>query len=992
MRAHYYRMKPLVVLLLISIAVAASSPVVRQDSAESARQLYRQAMDLYNAGRYNEAAPLCERAIAMSTRALGPEHSDVALSLNGLGLIYAGKGDYARAEPLYERALGIYSKLSDTAQSQENRNAAAGNVAATLNNLAELYKNRGEYSRAEPLYQSALTICIKLRGEQNSSVANTLNNLADLYRMKGDYARAEPLFRRALAIYLKINPEDPDVALAMSNLAAVYAAKGDSARAEPLYLRALAIREKVLGPRHRDVALTLNNLAELYSDNGNLARAALLLERALSIHLKLDPQNPDVAVVLNNLAGLYLLRGDFARAEPLYSRALEINVKALGPEHPEVARSLNNLAAVFHARGDEARAETLYLRSLAIREKTLGPDNSLVATTLMNLGDLYREKGDFARGVQFCSRSQETRERNFNLILASGSEDQKQLYLDTLSGETHATVSLHVRSAPASEQAAQLSLTTILRRKGRALDAMTDQIAMLRQRATPADAQLLDQLAGARSQLATLQLSNSVRMSAVERQAAIKRLTASVAGLEDQVSRRSAQFRALSQPVTLDAVRQAVPEGAALIEVFAFKPFNGKAIKASERFGPPQYVAYVLERDRATPQFVELGAADSIDADIAKLREALHDPDRADVKNLSRALDERVMRPVRRLLGSTRQLLISPDGALNLLPFAALVDERGQYLVENYAISYLSSGRDLLRLQVARESRTTPVVIGDPLYDMSPPRAQQRPAQTDLPSQPVTNRRSMDFTALTYAPLPGTAQEARGLQSLLPGAQLLLQQQATEAAIKQLRAPRVLHIATHGFFLADQPSDDNAAEARALLHQGDARPLAAQKENPLLRSGIILAGVKQQQSGAGEDGVLTALEAAGLDLWGTQLVVLSACETGLGEVHNGAGVYGLRRALVLAGSETQVMSLWSVNDIATRDLMMGFYERLQAGEGRAEALRQTQLAMLGSKAPVQAADPRGVKIVKHGAAPKFSHPFYWAPFIESGAWTSMSAK
>src|SRR6185369_5436665 len=187
-------MKPLVVLLLISTALTASSSALAQGSAaENARQLYRQAMDLYNAGRYNEAAPLCERAIAISTSALGPEHSDVALSLNGLGLIYAGKGDYARAEPLYQRALAIYSKLSNTAQSQDNRNAATGNVAATLNNLAELYKNRGEYSRAEPLYQSALTISVKLRGEQNSSVANTLNNLGDLYRMKGDYARAEPL-------------------------------------------------------------------------------------------------------------------------------------------------------------------------------------------------------------------------------------------------------------------------------------------------------------------------------------------------------------------------------------------------------------------------------------------------------------------------------------------------------------------------------------------------------------------------------------------------------------------------------------------------------------------------------------------------------------------------------------------------------------------------------------------------------------------------------
>ncbi|HYV07734.1 MAG TPA: CHAT domain-containing protein, partial [Blastocatellia bacterium] len=198
---------------------------------------------------------------------------------------------------------------------------------------------------------------------------------------------------------------------------------------------------------------------------------------------------------------------------------------------------------------------------------------------------------------------------------------------------------------------------------------------------------------------------------------------------------------------------------------------------------------------------------------------------------------------------------------------------------------------------------------------------------------------------------------------------------------------RILHIATHGFFLPDQPAD-TTAESRALSHREEPERAAPKREqeNPLLRSGIVLAGVKQQQSGLGEDGVLTALEAAGLDLWGTQLVVLSACETGLGEVRNGAGVYGLRRALVLAGSETQVMSLWSVNDESTRDLMVGFYKRLQTGEGRAEALRNVQLEMLGTNASQQPAGTPGAR--PGAAAQRFSHPYFWAPFIESGAWTS----
>ncbi|HSB09400.1 MAG TPA: CHAT domain-containing tetratricopeptide repeat protein [Blastocatellia bacterium] len=984
-------MKRCILLLLACCVLAPSIRVSAQDyTAQDARELYKQAMELYAAGRYDAALPLAERALAISGRLLGADHPDVALTLNGAALIWVAKGDFSRAEPLYQRALAIYLKLSNNA---ELPGKAAENVATTLNNLAELYRTKGDFARAEPLYLRALQIYVKMLGPEQTGAATVLNNLAELYRLKGDYSRAEPLFHRALAIYTKADPESLDVAQTLNNLAAVYFYKGDYARAEPLYLRALAIKEKAIGSHPRDVADTLNNLADLYRAKGDSLRAAQLLQRALSIYVRLGADHPDVAAALNNLAGLYLLRGDYARAEPLYTRALEINVKAFGPEHSEVARSLNNLAAVSHAKGDDARAETLYSRALAIREKTLGPEHPMVAATLNNLADLYRAKGDIARAVQLWARGLEIRERNFNLILASGSEDQKQLYINTLSGETHATVSLHIRSAPADAQAAQLALTTILRRKGRALDAMTDQIAALRQRAAPEDAQLLDQLAAARSQLATLQLSGSSRLTPAERQAAIARVTSAVAGLEDQVSRRSAEFRALSQPVTLEAVRQALPDDAALVEIVAYKPFNPKALKAADRFGTAEYAAYVLKRDSPTPQFVELGSAESIDADVAKLRAALHDPDRTDVKDLARACDERVMRPVRRLLGSIRHVLLSPDGALNLIPFAALVDERGQYLVENYMFSYLTSGRDLLRLQVARDSRTPPLVIGDPLYDIPAPRAQQTTPQTGSPAkQEAFNRRSVDFTAVPYEPLPGTAQEARALQALMPGAQLLLQQQATEAALKQARAPRILHIATHGFFLPDQASADNAADARALVHASEEQHIVPQKENPLLRSGIVLAGVKQQRSGAGEDGVLTALEAAGLDLWGTQLVVLSACETGLGEVRNGAGVYGLRRALVLAGSETQVMSLWSVSDAATRDLMTGFYKRLQAGEGRAEALRHTQLAMLSGKSPGLSGDPRNLNVAKGvPGAPSFSHPFYWAPFIESGAWISMKA-
>jgi CHAT domain-containing protein len=242
-----------------------------------------------------------------------------------------------------------------------------------------------------------------------------------------------------------------------------------------------------------------------------------------------------------------------------------------------------------------------------------------------------------------------------------------------------------------------------------------------------------------------------------------------------------------------------------------------------------------------------------------------------------------------------------------------------------------------------------------------------------------------------YVPLPGTADEAKALSALLPGVRLLSAAAATEAALKQLHGPRLLHVATHGFFLTDQTRQ---TEGRGLGLSNTA-PVASRGENLLLRSGLILAGVNQRQSGTGEDGVLTAAEAAALDLWGTKLVVLSACETGLGDVKNGDGIYGLRRALVLAGSESQVMSLWQVSDAATRDLMKAYYTRLQGGEGRTEALRQVQLEMLkGAGGAKDAADERTL-LGSSGAkaqAVNYRHPYYWASFIQSGAWLGIENK
>jgi CHAT domain-containing protein len=304
------------------------------------------------------------------------------------------------------------------------------------------------------------------------------------------------------------------------------------------------------------------------------------------------------------------------------------------------------------------------------------------------------------------------------------------------------------------------------------------------------------------------------------------------------------------------------------------------------------------------------------------------------------------------------------------------MDEQGHYLIEKYSISYLSAGRDLLRLQAAHPNDTPPIIVGDPNYgepQAAPPdvvaRRKVRPATVNYARRSVTT--GDDLSTLYFAPLPATAQEARAIKGLFPEAKLLIGAQATKQELEMASAPRILHIATHGFFLQDPAAKAQAHGANPDLSTAQSTKAGSEIGSPLLRSGLALAGANLKRDGS-QKGILTALEAANLNLWGTKLVTLSACDTGVGDVRDGEGVYGLRRAFVLAGSESVVMSLWPVSDYMTREMMSSYYTGLKEGLGRGEALRQTKLAMLKRK------DRR--------------HPFYWASFIQSGEWANLDGR
>jgi len=897
-----------------------------------ARKQFEMALKLVGAGKYDDALPIVERALEIRERLLGTEHRDVAAAIDSLAIIYSGRGEFVKAEPLFKRALDIREKALG------KDHPATG---SSLNNLGELYYQQGKYVEAEPLHKRALDIRKKALGKDHPATAESLSNLASLYKRQGKYGEAESLYNQSLDIL-----------------------------------------EKTLGNDHAYTATNLNNLGELYYSQGKYVEAEALYKRALDIWEKtLGKDHPATGSSINGLALLYRTQGKYEEAEPLQKRALDIAQKALGKDHPTTATALHNLGLLYRTQGKYEEAEPLFKRALDIREKALGKDHPYTVTNLDNLAVLYMAKGDLVQAVKFQSHANSASEHNLarNIVII-GSERQKLAYLATLSEQTDRTISLHLHSAPDDLEAGALAATVILQRKGRALDATSQNLNALRSRFNAEDQALLDRLTETRSQIARLVLRGPQKMTVERHNAQIKELEDQADKYEVDISRRSDEFRAQYLPVTLEAVRAAIPPDSALIEFASYRPFNAKAIKGDEAYGQPRYVAYVLRREGGI-EWKELGEAKAIDTAIGAFRKALRDPNRVDVKRLARAVDAKVFQPIRPLLGDVSRLLISTDGSLNLIPFAALVDELGRYAVERYSISFLTSGRDLLRLQVARDSRSGPLVVAAPDFGIgrrSPIEASLLEKQEKDASE-VETKEELKQSALNefyFTPLPNAKREGEALRALLPDSTLLTKGQATKAALSQVRSPRLLHIATHSFFLDDRQLTSAAERGAQALIDDPERALQRLEargvhiESPLLRSGLALAGANEHKED--DNGILTALEVTGLNLWGTKLVALSACGTGLGEVKNGDGVHGLRRALVLAGAETQVMSLWAVSDKATRELMVAYYDRLKQGQGRGEALRRVQLEML--------------KNVNR------RHPYYWASFIQSGEWANLEGE
>jgi len=954
LRLHYFS------FLLAAVLILGFSKITWPKDVNEALRLHKQASLLDDQGRYAEAVKLEEQALAIAEKVFGPQHLNVAAITNNLALFYTNMGEYDRAEPLYKRVLAIKEKKLGPAHPS---------MATSLNHLALLYGYLGDYAKAVPIFKQALTIYEKAQGPEHPDTARALNNLAELYRNIGDYAQAEPLHKRAFAIrQIKLGSDHPDTALSLNNLALLYEGLGDYIGAETLYKRALGVLEEKLGDDHPHTLTVTNNLAALYDIMGDYAQAEPLYKRALQNREKtLGEGHPDTAISINNLGMLYMVKRDYERAEFLFKRALAVWGKALGDGHPHTAVAINNLATLYLKMGDHYRAETLYKQALAINKKTLGPMHQRTSSTFSSLAMLYGMQGKYEESLRFFQKGLSTQDMTMQNYFSIVSEKLKLQFVKSVLYTYEGALSLIQQKFAANQEALQKGFYFILSRKGIVFDAQARQREAIASTLDPRGLELWSQLNSNRASLAKLHQNKPDKLSYDIYKEKIVILQGKIEMIESQLATMSSLVTEhLNQrKVTVGRVAKHLNKDMVLVE---FVLIRDRDWKKGEWNNTRQYLAFILHPDQRIDLIV-LGDAEKIDSNIQTFLSRLtgQASNNTTVKyqlKASEDLHANIWKPLLSAIGSAKKVVISPDGMLNLVPFGALRDENGKFLLERQTTSYVTSGRDILRGKAGVKPESDLFLAADPNFNL----------KAQIPSDEgilMRRYRSAKFT-MKFDSLPGTAQEAKFIPELLPGKakRVVTGDKATEFAVISTRRPKVMHLATHGFFLKDQPKLAYT-EARGLSIQSKkgTEMLPKGYENPLIRSGLIFAGANNAtEAKTNMDGLLTALEVSGMDLHGTDLVTLSACETGVGEVKIGEGVYGLRRAFAISGAKNLVLSLWPVSDTITAEQMINFYRLYGKGMAPSEALRQAQL-----KTIAQLRKQYGLASIS-----------LWAPFILQG--------
>lgn len=981
----------------------------------------------YDKGDYKKAEEYYNIALEVRERLLGKKNTDYAESLTHLGNVFNEKGQYQKASTYFKEATEIfkekdndfypkslynlamvYKRLGNYAESErlykeviELHKIQVGtkhpDYAKSLMNLSIAYREKYQFEEAITLCLESMEIQKELLGEKHYQYAHSLGNLGMVYYSMGDYIQAETIYKKSANLLKEALGENhPMYVDALMRLSALYLEKQETANSESLLLEALAILKNTTGENTRKYAGYTSNLGVFYFDKGNYPKAKVNYQKALEIRERmLGKQSLDYAQSLTTLANLYRVEKEYTKSEEYYLEAIDIYQKIGLEEHVDYASLLFNsgLLYVLGEEKDVAKYVALSEQSFDILKRTIGENNAIYATNLfvfvLNLPSEYLLNNPKIE-KRLLDAVQITKEilgekniiyglgkitlgrfhkLNGELIKANEADvESSQIFIDLIDRDfpslSQTGKELFVKRFEVYfNQYAQATtfafITQNLNYSGWLYDNVLATKGLLfntqdktRERILASDDEVLIKLYQDWQSKRTL-LADIYQLSIEEKQKKEineQVLQEEVELIEKQLSQKSQRFA-----TSLDCkryswkdIQQQLKKDEAAIEII--RVYESDSI---------YYMALIITpQTKKAPNIIILQNGNELEG---KYNKYYHNSIKANKED--KYSYQQYWASIQSQLKGIKKVYLSPDGVYNQINLLTLQNpESKQYLADIIDIQVLNNTKELVTPKKPTRSIKEGILIGFPNYndDSIESDTLDKKKERILEAAPLLalgqDTTLRFFDGQNISPLPGTKIEVQNLENIFKNAQIevktYLEEKATEKAIKQLENPYILHIATHGFFL------QNITQSGRFMGIEDAKFT----ENPLLRSGLLLSGAKQAMSEGG-DGVLTAYEAMSLNLDDTELVVLSACETGLGEIVNGEGVYGLKRAFMVAGAKTILMSLWTVSDAATQELMTLFYQNwITEKQPKREAFKNAQKEL----------------------RKKYPEPNYWGAFVMIG--------